>query len=124
MRRILVAEDDLALRTLYRVWLERDGYDVTDVADGRAALDELESGPLPDAALLDVDMPRVDGLSVCRYLTARAPGIPVVIATGVDGIETEAFAAGAAAVVAKPCGHEDVVRTLARVSAPRLRAAS
>jgi two-component system, OmpR family, response regulator len=84
MDRILVAEDDAALRLLYTIWLESAGFDVTQVADGRAAIEALERRPLPDAALLDVEMPFVDGLSVCRYLHALDPSIRVVVATGVE----------------------------------------
>src|SRR5579862_822500 len=109
---ILVAEDDSVLRALYRVWLERAGYVVLDVPDGAAALDVLERGPLPDAAVLDLDMPLVDGLAVCRYLNVRAPGISIVIATGVDGMEDEAIAAGAAVVLAKPFGEEELLAVL------------
>ena len=124
MRRILVAEDDSALRALYRLWLENGGYVVADVPDGGAAVGLLERGPLPDAAVLDVDMPRVDGLAVCRYLHARAPEIPIVIATGVDGMEDEALAAGAAVVLAKPFGGEELLAALAEAAPLVLRRAS
>ena len=124
MRRILVAEDDTTLRVLYRLWLEHAGYVVLDVPDGGAAIEVLERGSLPDAALLDVDMPRVDGLAVSRYLHARAPGIPIVIATGVDGMEDEALAAGAAFVVAKPFGRDELLAVLAGAARPGLLRAS
>jgi CheY-like chemotaxis protein len=121
---ILVAEDDSVLRVLYRVWLERAGYVVLDVPDGGAAIDVLERGPLPDAAVLDLDMPLVDGLAVCRYLHVRAPGVPIVIATGVDGMEDEAIAAGAAVVLAKPFGGDELLGVLVGAAPHALSRAS
>ncbi|MGZ4409569.1 MAG: response regulator transcription factor [Gaiellaceae bacterium] len=124
MRRILVAEDDTALRGLYRLWLEHAGYVVLDAPDGGTAIGILERGPLPDAAVLDVDMPRVDGIAVCRYLHARAPGLPVVIATGTDGTTNGALAAGAAVVLAKPFAGEELLAALAEAAPRVLRRAS
>src|SRR2546430_614360 len=95
MDRILVAEDDAALRLLYTVWLESAGFDVTPVADGRAALEALERRPLPDAALLDIEMPFVDGLSVCRYLHALDPAVRIVVVTGMEDARGAALTAEA-----------------------------
>jgi len=122
MRRILVAEDDSALRLLYGIWLGSHGYDVTAVADGRAAIAMLERGPLPDAAVLDVDMPFVDGLSVCRYLHARDAAVPIVLVTGIEEVRAEALAAGAVQVLAKPCDHHVLAGALSSALRPALRA--
>jgi CheY-like chemotaxis protein len=107
MRSVLVAEDDAALRGLYRVWLEGEGYHVSEAADGREAIRLLEAGPLPDAAVLDVDMPYVDGLSVCRYLRLRSRSVRIVIVSGVQPISAEANA-----ILAKPCDREELVAAL------------
>jgi CheY-like chemotaxis protein len=109
MDRILVAEDNAALRLLYAIWLESGGFDVTVVADGRAALEALERRPLPDAALLDVEMPFVDGLSVCRYLHALDPSVRIVVVTGVEDARADALAAGASDVLRKPCNPAQIV---------------
>ena len=124
MRRILVAEDDSALRLLFRLWLVRDRCFVIDVPDGRAAIEALERGPLPDAAVLDVDLPFVDGLSVCRYLHARAPSVPVVIASALEDVGPAARAAGASVVLVKPCTRGELLAALDHVLSPVLRAAS
>jgi len=113
MNRILVAEDDAALRALYVVWLEHAGCDVVACADGREALAALEGGLAPDAAVLDVDMPFVDGLSVCRYLHARDAGVPIVVVSGVDELRRAALAAGASDVLVKPCLREELMAALA-----------
>ena len=113
MRRILVAEDDLALRELYRIWLEHDGCDVVACADGREALDALERGLVLDAAVLDVDLPFVDGLSVCSYLHGRDASIPIVIVSGIDDVNPPRSRAGATDVLAKPCAREALLGALA-----------
>jgi CheY-like chemotaxis protein len=109
MDRILVAEDNASLRLLYAIWLESGGFDVTVVADGRAALQALERRPLPDVALLDIEMPFVDGLSVCRYLHALDPSVRIVVVTGVEDARADALAAGASDVLRKPCNPGQIV---------------
>jgi CheY-like chemotaxis protein len=121
MDRILVAEDNSALRLLYAIWLESDGFEVTAVADGRAALEALERRPLPDAALLDVEMPFVDGLSVCRYLHALDPSVRIVVVTGVEDARADALAAGAADVLCKPCNPDRIVAAVRPREGARLR---
>ncbi len=114
MTRILVADDDPALRRLYVIWLEQEGFSVVEAADGREAIEAVEHGPMPHGAVLDVDMPLVDGLAVCRYLHGRDPALPVVIVTGVDEAAQDAFAAGAVEVLSKPCSREDLLAVLHR----------
>ncbi|HEX5246398.1 MAG TPA: response regulator [Gaiellaceae bacterium] len=121
MDRILVAEDNAALRLLYAIWLESAGFEVTAVADGRAALEALERRPLPDGALLDVEMPFVDGLSVCRYLHALDPTVRIVVVTGVEDARTDALAAGASDALRKPCNPDQIVAAVRRHDRARLR---
>ncbi|AYY11417.1 DNA-binding response regulator [Actinobacteria bacterium YIM 96077] len=77
--RILVAEDDHKQADLVRRYLEREGHSVVVVSDGRAAIDEARWRS-PDLVVLDVMMPRADGLDVCRILRAETD-VPVVMAT-------------------------------------------
>ena len=77
--RLLVAEDDLKQAELIRRYLEREGHSVLVVHDGRAAIDECRRRR-PDLAVLDVMMPKVDGLDACRVL--RADGdVPIILLT-------------------------------------------
>jgi DNA-binding response OmpR family regulator len=77
--RILVAEDDPKQAELIRRYLEREGHQAVVVHDGRAAIDEARRRT-PDLLVLDVMMPKVDGLDVCRVL--RADGnIPIIMLT-------------------------------------------
>jgi DNA-binding response OmpR family regulator len=77
--RILVAEDDRKQAELIRRYLEREGHLTVVVHDGRAAIDEARQRS-PDLLVLDVMMPKVDGLDVCRVL--RADGdVPIIMLT-------------------------------------------
>ncbi|MBF9130868.1 response regulator transcription factor [Plantactinospora sp. S1510] len=77
--RILVAEDDPKQANLVRVYLEREGHSVLVVGDGRAALEQCRTRR-PDLAILDVMMPVVDGLDVCRILRAEST-LPILLLT-------------------------------------------
>ncbi|MFD4969015.1 response regulator transcription factor [Streptomyces sp. NPDC058424] len=77
--RILVAEDDVKQAQLIRIYLEREGNDVQVVADGRSAIDRARS-TRPDLIVLDVMMPNVDGLDVCRILRAESQ-VPILLLT-------------------------------------------
>ena len=82
MKRILVAEDEAAIREFIVINLRRAGYDVTQAGDGARAreLYEMNEGDF-DIALLDIMMPEVDGLEVCRQLRQKSPGIGIIMLT-------------------------------------------
>ena len=77
--RILVAEDDPKQADLIRRYLEREGHAVAVVHDGRSAIDEARRRE-PDLVVLDVMMPRVDGLDVCRILRYESD-VPIIMLT-------------------------------------------
>ncbi|WP_285746113.1 response regulator transcription factor [Lentzea sp. NBRC 105346] len=76
---VLVADDDPKNAELVKRYLDREGHDVRVVHDGRAAIDEVRREK-PDLLVLDVMMPRVDGLDVCRVLR-RESDVPVLMLT-------------------------------------------
>ena len=80
---ILLVEDDTDLVELATHWLERDGYAVSSLGDGREALERLAADPLPDLVLLDVMIPHVTGFEVLQKLRAdvRTRDLPVVMVT-------------------------------------------
>ncbi|MFE0652843.1 response regulator transcription factor [Streptomyces sp. NPDC059534] len=78
--RILIAEDDEKQSRLIRIYLEREGNTVQVVADGRAALERVRS-VRPDLVVLDVMLPFVDGLDVCRILRAEGSDVPILLLT-------------------------------------------
>jgi len=78
--RILIADDDRAIREALARALSLEGYDVVQASDGAAALSQIEATS-PDAMVLDVMMPNVDGLTVCRVLRAERNRVPVLMLT-------------------------------------------
>jgi len=80
MSRVLVAEDDPGISEPLVRALGREGYDVTHVTDGPAALDAALSGSA-DLLVLDLGLPGMDGLDVCRSLRSRGSSLPVLVLT-------------------------------------------
>jgi two-component system response regulator MprA len=78
--RVLLAEDDRAVRSSLVRALALEGYDVQAVTNGGEALDALRASP-PDVLLLDVSMPVVDGLTVCRVVRAERDPVPILMLT-------------------------------------------
>jgi DNA-binding response OmpR family regulator len=77
--RILVAEDDPKQANLVRIYLERDGHQILVVGDGRSALEQCRARR-PDLVVLDIMMPKVDGLDVCRVLRTESQ-VPILLLT-------------------------------------------
>src|SRR5437763_13905763 len=85
MARVLVVDDEPAVRRARERALRLDSYDVELAADGEAALDALAEGPA-DAVILDVAMPRLDGLEVCRRLRQAGDRTPILMLTASDAV--------------------------------------
>ncbi|MEU8120671.1 response regulator transcription factor [Spirillospora sp. NPDC049024] len=119
--RILVVDDEPAVRESLTSSLEFEGYRVTGAADGAAALDRVERDA-PDLVVLDVLMPRMDGLTTCRRLRALGATMPVLMLTARDmvGDRVTGLDAGADDYLAKPFELDEL---LARVRALLRRAA-
>ncbi|MCU1387360.1 MAG: putative transcriptional regulator ycf27 [Ilumatobacteraceae bacterium] len=77
--RVAVAEDDPKQSELIRRYLEHEGHTVVVVADGRAAIDEIRRNP-PDILILDIMLPKIDGLDVCRVLRSEST-LPILMLT-------------------------------------------
>jgi diguanylate cyclase (GGDEF)-like protein len=103
--RVLIADDDEINLLLMRETLESAGFEVVAAGDGAEAL-RLAMAQRIDAALLDVQMPHVDGLEVCRRLRAAAPTryLPIVVITGRDDPESieRTYESGATDFISKP----------------------
>lgn len=82
MKRVLVAEDEASIREFIIINLKRGGYDVVEASNGREALEIYEkSGGDFDVAILDIMMPEMDGLTLCKELRKRSPGIGIIFLT-------------------------------------------
>jgi len=114
--KILVVDDERAVRDSLRRALELEGYEIELAENGREALDQLDSGAEPDALVLDVLMPGVDGLEVCRTLRRKGSRLPVLMLTARTQVEdrVEGLDAGADDYLTKPFALEEL---LARVRA-------
>lgn len=104
--RVLIAEDDPDTRPLLQALLTKWGYEVVATADGTAALAELEGDDAPQLAILDVMMPGLDGIEVCRRVRQRPNPVPtyVMLLTAKTGKDTvvEGLQAGADDYITKP----------------------
>src|SRR5215213_2363040 len=77
--RILLVDDEQSIQTLLSYPLRRDGYEVVQAVDGREALDRFDERPF-DLVVLDVMLPKLDGLEVCRRLRSRS-AVPIIMLT-------------------------------------------
>jgi two-component system response regulator ResD len=123
MARVLVVDDDDTVASVVAGYLERAGHTAQRLADGQAAVDSVLADP-PDLLVLDLMLPGLDGLEVCRRVRAVRPQLPVVMLTAlaepddrIAGLEL-----GADDYVTKPFSPRELVlrveSVLRRVSAP------
>lgn len=116
MARVLLAEDEKDIQFLYSVWLRREGYDVITADNGREAIEAFASGPF-DLVMLDVMMPEVDGLAVCRQIRAEQPDLPILMVSALarpDDIQ-RGIEAGANLYVDKPVTPKEVIHRIHEV---------
>jgi two-component system, OmpR family, response regulator MprA len=120
--RVLVVEDDADIAGVLRRFLDKEGYDVRIAGDGEVALDEAGDFE-PDAVVLDLGLPKLDGVEVCRRL--REDGdMPILILTARDALEArvEGLDSGADDYLVKPFEREELLarmRALLRRRPPR-----
>ena len=112
--KVLVVDDERAVRDSLRRALELEGYDVELAVDGADALHRLEANGQPDAVILDVLMPGVDGLEVCRRIRGKGNGVPVLMLTARTEVESRVAGldAGADDYLAKPFALEELLARL------------
>jgi two-component system, OmpR family, response regulator MprA len=120
--RVLVVEDDADIAGVLRRSLDKEGYDVRVAGDGEAAL--AEAGVFePDAVVLDLGLPRLDGVEVCRQLRDEGD-VPILILTARDALDSrvEGLDSGADDYLVKPFEREELLarlRALLRRRPPR-----
>src|SRR4051812_18290814 len=119
---LLLVDDDAPIRRMLARTLAAEGYEVEAVADGGAALAAVERN-VPDAIVLDVTMPGVDGLAVTRRLRAKGLRVPILLLTARDALRdrVDGLDAGADDYLVKPFEVEELsarVRALLRRNEP------
>jgi len=122
MAALLLVDDDAPIRRMLQRTLAAEGYDVEAAADGGAALAAVERS-LPDAIVLDVTMPGLDGLAVTRRLRAKGLRVPILLLTARDAVHERVAGldAGADDYLVKPFDADELaarVRALLRRTAP------
>ena len=112
--KVLVVDDEPAVRESLRRALTLEGYEVELAGDGAEALEAIRAGREPDAVLLDVLMPRLDGLEVCRRLRREGSRLPVLMLTARAEVEDRVAGldAGADDYVVKPFALEELFARL------------
>ncbi len=112
-RHVLVVDDDRAVRESLRRSLEFNGYTVTLARDGAEALASI-GGKVPDALVMDVMMPRLDGIETTRALRAAGSDLPILVLTARDSVgdRVEGLDAGADDYLTKPFALEELLARL------------
>jgi DNA-binding NtrC family response regulator len=115
-RKILVVDDEDALRTVLSAELNSEGYDVGTAADGIEALSELEKTRY-DLVLLDIKMPNMNGFEVLKVIKEKHLGTKVIMLTGFADLKNaiESKKLGAEDFVSKPYDLVDLLTTIDRV---------
>jgi DNA-binding response OmpR family regulator len=110
--RVLLAEDEALIRRDLRELLEQAGWEVVEARDGEEAI-ELARRERPDVALMDVGLPRLDGIEAAAQILAERP-LPIVMLTahGDHEVVSRAVEAGVFGYLVKPFREQDVVPAL------------
>jgi CheY-like chemotaxis protein len=126
MQRILVIDDDNALRTGIVGFLKVAGYDVRSAANGQEAMRLLKEGPV-DLVITDINMPEMDGIEVLMELRAQVPDLPVLAMSGGGLVPHQlllgnASALGAVRAIAKPFDLSYLLEVVQELSAESMEA--
>ncbi|MEK7250812.1 MAG: response regulator [Bacteroidota bacterium] len=115
-RKILVVDDEDALRTVLSAELNSEGYDVATAADGTEALAELQKSTF-DLVLLDIKMPNMNGFEVLKVIKEKHTSTKVIMLTGFADLKNaiESKKLGAEDFVSKPYDLVDLLTTIDRV---------
>ncbi|MFN2115571.1 MAG: ATP-binding protein [Anaerolineae bacterium] len=121
MARIIVVDDEHAVRELFGFWLEEAGHNVRLAASADDARELLESAP-SDVLVTDIRMARTTGIDLLTWSRQHDPDMPVVLVTGRPGVDTavDALRLGAYDYLVKPVGGGDLTRVVGRAAAHRL----
>lgn len=113
--KVLVVDDEEALRYLLSTELVAEGYEVETAGDGDEAIEAIKRKDY-DVVLLDIKMPRVDGFEVLRFIKQNKPEIKVIMLTAYADVKNaiEALKLGASDFVSKPYDLEDILSSINR----------
>ena len=117
---ILVADDETNLRRVLSAQLQRDGWEVTAVADGEAAIEALREHHI-GVVITDLRMPKVDGMALLAHVTETYPDVPVIMITAHGTVDTavEALKLGAFDYVTKPFDRDELKNVVEKAAKTR-----
>lgn len=122
-RHILIVDDEAAMRQLVHIYLAHAGFSVSEAKDGVSCMEKLSEG-VYDMVILDIMMPGMDGVNVCRMIRERFPEMLVLMLTACDEVESrvKGLTAGADDYLSKPFDSRELVarvKSLLRRTQPR-----
>lgn len=111
--KILIADDEAEFRYMLQTFLTKEGFEITETSDGVEALNVLQSKVF-DIALLDIKMPKVDGMDVLKYIKENVPDTDVVMLTGIGTVKiaVECMKLGAFDYLTKPYSVDELIHTI------------
>lgn len=116
--RLIVVDDDGAIRDILEMVLSAEGYEVITASDGSAALETVRLSP-PDLILLDIKMPVMSGLEFAKaYRAGPGPHAPIVVLTAAQDAEGRALEIGAEGYLPKPFELDDLLLLIERHTRP------
>ncbi len=121
---VLVVDDERDIRKVVRMTLEKAGYGVIEAEDGEKAMQEIRSGENPlilDLAIMDIRMPKVNGIEAIAFFQQEFPRVPIIVLTGHPDVEmaTKFMKEGIVDYLAKPVEKEKLQAAVARAMEQR-----
>ncbi len=115
-KNILVCDDEEGIRESLKLILEKD-YDVTFAANGDEAIEVVKTKPI-DAIIIDIKMPRIDGIETMRKLKKIKPNLKILVTSGYKSVETaqEAVNAGASNYIVKPFARTEILDAVGKLT--------
>lgn len=112
---ILICDDEEGIRESLKLILEKD-YCLLFAANGNEAIDTLKKNPI-DAVIMDIKMPRMDGIEAMRKLKELKPDVKILVTSGYKSVETarEAVNAGASDYIVKPFDRHEISKTVEKL---------
>lgn len=116
LTRVLIAEDEESLATLYKVLLKRFGYEVLDIVKSGDEVVEKYKELKPDVVIMDHRLERRSGLDALKDILKIDPNAKVIFASADDSVMEDAIAAGAIDYIGKPFSMQELVEVISRMS--------
>lgn len=120
MTTILLVEDEKNQRLLYEQELELEGYEIITAADGKEALEKVQEQP-PDIIIMDINMPRMDGIETMGKVLSKNKKIPIIINTAYSNYKTNFMSWAADAYVVKSSDLTELKNKVKEILAKQIK---